>query len=116
MPVFIRSTTRTCHQTGPVRFGPRKVWTQAPAWDNEIMKREGGYVPLPATVGPLKRKALENLDRIAEETRGAGLNRVYRIGEGEPEIRIITFGHAFQAVASGLESLERPGPRSSSWA
>ena len=105
MPVFIRSTTRTCHQTGPVRFGPQKEWTQAPAWDNEIMKRDGGYVPLPATVGKLKRKALENLAKIEGEASGAGLNRTCKIGEGEPDIRIITFGHAFQAVVSGLETL-----------
>ena len=108
MPVFIRSTTRTCHQTGPVSFGPKKVWTKEPAWDNKLMKRDGGYVPLPATVGPLKRKALENLDRFADQAGDLGLNRVYRLGRGEPKIRIITFGHAFQAVVSGLETIGAP--------
>ena len=108
MPVFIRSTTRTCHQTGPVRFGPVREWTESPAWDNEIMKRDGGYIPLPATVGGLKRKALENLRKIGSEESALGLTRTYSLGQGDPAIRIITFGHCFQAVVSALETLEAP--------
>ena len=108
MPVFIRSTTRTCHQTGPVRFGPVREWTGEPAWDNEIMKRDGGYIPLPATVGGLKRKALENLRKIGSEKSALGLTRTYSLGQGDPAIRIITFGHCFQAVVSALETLEAP--------
>jgi len=107
-PVFIRATTRNCHQSGPVKIGPRRVWDKPPAWDNELMKKGGGYVPLPATVGPLKRKALENLARFTAKAGKAKVNRVVKVGRGEPDIRLITSGHAFQATISALEQIKVP--------
>jgi indolepyruvate ferredoxin oxidoreductase alpha subunit len=107
MPVFIRTTTRTCHQLGRVDFEPRKTWDKAPEWDNELMLRGGGYVPLPGTLDVLKTKALKRLKEAGEEMEKSGLNRVVRIGDGKPELRVITFGHCFQSLESALEHLGR---------
>jgi indolepyruvate ferredoxin oxidoreductase alpha subunit len=105
MPVFIRATTRTCHQTGPVKFGPRQRVTDPPVWNNERMTARGGYVPLPGTLLALKRKALENLRRFEQEVEAFGVNRVVRVGKGEPAAAIVTYGHPFQSVVSALEAL-----------
>ncbi len=105
MPVFIRATTRTCHQTGPVEFGPKRKREEAPHWDNDTMTRDGGYIPLPGTLFPMKRKALENLRKFQQEVEGSSINKVVRVGKGEPSMSIITSGHPFQAVVSALEAL-----------
>ncbi len=104
MPIFIRTTTRTCHQSGSVTFGPIQGTASSPRWDNELMKKDGGYVPLPATFPPLKKKALENLSRISEESDHSPLNRIVEFGS-DPKIHIITYGHPFQATESALEYL-----------
>jgi indolepyruvate ferredoxin oxidoreductase alpha subunit len=105
MPVFIRATTRTCHQTGQVEFGPKKRREEPPLWDNEAMKRDGGYIPLPGTLFPMKRKALENLRKFQQEVEGSSINKVVRVGKDDPSVSIITSGHPFQAVISALEIL-----------
>jgi indolepyruvate ferredoxin oxidoreductase, alpha subunit len=104
-PVFVRTTTRTCHQTGPVEFGPRKTFQSGLQWDNDIMKRDGGYIPLPGTFPPLKRKALQNLEKIRKEVESSGINNVVKIGDGPPSLKIITYGHPFQSTVSALEEL-----------
>jgi TPP-dependent indolepyruvate ferredoxin oxidoreductase alpha subunit len=105
MPFFIRSTTRTCHQMGKVEFAPCKTWDQAPEWDNELMLRDGGYVPLPGTLDVLKTKALKRLKLAGEEMEKSGLNQVVKIGKGDPALRVISFGHTFQALESALDHL-----------
>ncbi len=105
MPVFMRMTTRNCHQTGAVEFGPIRSEASPRIWDNEAMKAGGGYIPLPGTFGPMKRKALENLRKFSEHVAGSFLNRTVRIGTGEPRMGIITYGHPFQATVSALEAL-----------
>ena len=102
MPFFIRTSTRTCHQMGAVEFGPRKTWDRAPAWDNELMLRDGGYVPLPGTLDVLKDKALKRIGLAGKALEASGLNRVERIGGGQPDLRVITFGHTYQALESAL--------------
>lgn len=105
MPVFLRATTRTCHQTGLVEFGPKKKVETAPVWNNEAMRRGGGYIPLPGTLFPMKKKALENLRNFGREVEGSSINRVVRVGEGEPSVSFVTYGHPFQALVSALEAL-----------
>ena len=107
MPVFIRTTTRTCHQMGKVEFAPRQTWDKQPEWNNQLMLREGGYVPLPGTLDALKPKALKRLRQAGEQMENSGLNQVVKIGQGEPELRVITFGHTFQALQSALIHLDR---------
>lgn len=104
-PVFIRATTRNCHQTGPVTFGTKRSSSVELKWDNETMRRDGGYIPLPGTFPPMKRKALTKLFQIGEEFNSLGFNKTVRLGEDEPKIRIITYGHTFQATVSALEHL-----------
>lgn len=104
-PVFIRTTTRTCHQTGPVSLAPIEEPQAQPQWDNQMMQREGGYIPLPGTFPPMKRKALENLNKLKIELDNDEINQTVKIGAETPIIKIITFGHTFQAVVSALEHL-----------
>ncbi len=104
-PVFVRTTTRTCHQTGPVTLGEIDKTERPVKWDNHTLERDGGYIPLPGTFPPLKRKALENLARIREELDNDLINRIVKIGSEQPAIRIITYGHTFQSTVSALEHL-----------
>ena len=69
------------------------------------MRRDGGYIPLPGTFPPMKRKALEKLDQIGTEFNSLGFNKTVRFGLGEPRIRIITYGHTFQSTVSALDYL-----------
>lgn len=105
-PVFIRTTTRTCHQTGPVTLDPLNILEDQPVWDNQAMERDGGYIPLPGTFPPMKRKALENLQKIKLELDNDLVNRTVKVGIGNQATKIITFGHTFQAVVSALEYLK----------
>ncbi len=105
-PIFIRTTTRTCHQTGPVTLEATDKSSNEIKWDNQVMQRDGGYIPLPGTFPPLKRKALENIEKIRLELDNDLINRTVRIGVGHPEIRIVTYGHVFQATVSALEQLK----------
>ncbi|MFH0957432.1 MAG: thiamine pyrophosphate-dependent enzyme [Pseudomonadota bacterium] len=104
-PVFIRATTRNCHQTGSVIFGEMAEVSIPVNWDNDTMRRDGGYIPLPGTFPPMKRKALEKLAQIGAEFNSLGVNRTVRLGSGEPRIRIITYGHTFQSTVSALDYL-----------
>ena len=102
MPVCIRSTTRICHQTGMVKFGSIQKITTEPKFDPEL---HGGYIPLPSTLRPLREKSLNNMlkwQKIADE---GNLLQEIIIGEGEPQIGIITSGHSFAATLSALRIL-----------
>ncbi len=104
-PVFIRATTRNCHQIGPVTYGEKATSQIDVKWDNETMRRDGGYIPLPGTFPPMKRKALENLNKIGDEFEVLGFNKGFRIGNDDPKIKIITYGHTFQSTVSALNYL-----------
>ena len=69
------------------------------------MRRDGGYIPLPGTFLPMKRKALENLKKIGDEFEVLGFNKGSRIGTDDPKIKIITYGHTFQSTVSALNHL-----------
>lgn len=104
-PVFIRTTTRTCHQTGPVTLDDITSSKMDPKWDNQTMQRDGGYIPLPGTFPPLKRKALQNLQRIGSELDNELINKTVKVGSGSSQLKIITYGHTFQSTVSALEYL-----------
>ena len=102
MPVVIRSTTRICHQTGLVEYKKPKVVNIERGYDPN---REGGYVPLPATLKPLKTKSLRNLQKWEELANSGALLREEKVGEGEAKLGIITAGHAYAATKAALRIL-----------
>jgi indolepyruvate ferredoxin oxidoreductase alpha subunit len=102
MPVVIRSTTRICHQTGLVKFGAKKVLEIDRKFDPNL---EGGYIPLPGTLRPLREKSLTNLDKWSELANGGALLKEVIVGKGDPQVGIITSGHAYAATKSALRLL-----------
>lgn len=104
-PVFLRTTTRTCHQTGPVKLQNIDNTPAQVIWNNETMQREGGYIPLPGTFPPMKKKALENLERVRLELDTPHINQTIHVGDGKPQLRIITYGHTYQSTVSALTYL-----------
>ncbi len=102
MPVVVRSTTRICHQTGLVEYGPIKDIKIKTGYNPNL---EGGYVPLPATLKPLKTKALLNLQKWEDLANGGALLTEEKYGDGKPEIGIITAGHAYAATKAALRIL-----------
>ncbi|MGA8830892.1 MAG: hypothetical protein WB554_04745, partial [Desulfomonilaceae bacterium] len=104
-PVFIRATTRNCHQIGAVTFGEKTKSQVQVKWDNETMHRDGGYIPLPGTFLPMKRRALQNLVKIGNEFEELGINTKAQVENSQPKINIITYGHIFQSTVSALNHL-----------
>lgn len=102
MPVVVRSTTRICHQTGQVEYGPIKKPVIERGYDP---KREGGYVPLPSTIRPLKEKSLANLKKWEELANSGALLTEEKVGKEEAKLGIITSGHAYAATKAALRKL-----------
>ncbi|MHA1451819.1 MAG: thiamine pyrophosphate-dependent enzyme [Promethearchaeota archaeon] len=102
MPVVIRSTTRICHGTGLVKFGPKKTSKIERKFEPDL---EGGYIPLPGTLRPLRIKSLNNLDKWDKLANEGALLEEVKFGEEESQIGIITSGHAFAAALSALRIL-----------
>ena len=102
MPVVIRSTTRICHQTGVVKFGPKHISSIPRKFDPNL---EGGYIPLPATLAPLRRKSLENLEKWKTLANSGELLKEEVYGDKTPQLGIITSGHAYAALKSALRLL-----------
>ncbi len=72
-PVFLRLTTHICHQREVVHFG--SVDEKDADWSPRFDAENGPYVPIAATVFPLKRKALKKLDAIEEYAGTSGIKR-----------------------------------------
>lgn len=102
MPVVIRSTTRICHQTGLVEYGSINKLGEKTGYDPNL---EGGYVPLPATLKPLKAKSLQNLKKWEELAESGAFLREEKVGEKEPKIGLIASGHAYAATKAALRIL-----------
>ncbi|MBN1331206.1 MAG: 4Fe-4S binding protein [Candidatus Heimdallarchaeota archaeon] len=102
MPVVVRSTTRICHQTGLVKYGEIKNPQIERGYDPN---REGGYVPLPATLKPLKLKSLRNLKKWETLANEGALLTEEKIGKEESKIGIITSGHTYASTKSALRIL-----------
>ncbi len=102
MPVCIRSTTRICHQTGMVEFGEKSTRTITPKFDPEL---DGGYIPLPGTLRPLREKSLRNLKNWEKLANEGNLLHEERVGPDPPQIGIITSGHTYAATLSALRVL-----------
>ncbi|QEE17515.1 thiamine pyrophosphate-dependent enzyme [Promethearchaeum syntrophicum] len=102
MPVVIRSTTRICHQTGIVKFGVKNKTNIQRKFDPNL---EGGYIPLPATLAPLRRKSLKNLEKWKELADSGELLKEEIFGNQIPQIGFITSGHTYAALKSALRIL-----------
>jgi indolepyruvate ferredoxin oxidoreductase alpha subunit len=102
MPVVLRMTTRICHQTGLVKFGEKQKGTIKKGFDPKL---DGGYIPLPGTMRPLREKSLNNLKKWEELSNKGELLREEKVGEEEPQIGIITSGHTYAATRSALRTM-----------
>jgi indolepyruvate ferredoxin oxidoreductase alpha subunit len=102
MPVCIRSTTRICHQTGKVEYGSKKILDITPKFDPEL---EGGYIPLPGTLAPLREKSLRRLKQWEDLANSGKLISEEKLGDGPSKIAIITSGHTYAATLSALRVL-----------
>ena len=102
--VILRLTTHVCHAKERVSFG---------AWDEAPLDRKprfdpdaANYIPLAATVFPLKREALARLERLRLEFDHSSLNRIL---PGSSKRGIIVAGTARLSLADCLEGVsERP--------
>lgn len=102
MPIVLRLTTHVCHQKQKVRFG---AWSPAPLDETPRFDRAGGYVPLTATVHPLKRRSLARLSAFARDADSSPVNRLD--DNGNRERGIITAGLPYLAVLDALEETPR---------
>ncbi|NNK86084.1 MAG: 4Fe-4S binding protein [Desulfobacterales bacterium] len=100
MPVILRLTTHVCHAKEKVIFSG---W-EAPSMDNTPLfdaKKNGPYIPLTAEVFPKKRRALENLKIVEQDTSLLNLNRT--IDHKNRKRGIITMGLPFQSIMDVIE-------------
>jgi len=102
MPVVIRSTTRICHQTGIVNFGQKQETNIPRKFDPNL---EGGFIPLPSTLAPLRRKLFLNLEKWKKLANSGELLTEEIFGDETPQIGIITSGHTYAALKSALRIL-----------
>ncbi len=100
MPVILRLTTHVCHAREKVAFGPYPPRTvdDTPRFDVE----NGPYIPLAASVAPLKKRALENLAAVEKAAEESPLNRL--IDNNNRRIGIITMGLPFLSLMDVLET------------
>lgn len=94
-PVILRLTTHVCHARENVNFGalPETATDWTPRFDAE----KGPYIPIAASVFPLKKRALEKLDAWAEYGDKSALNALYP----SPEQGVKKLG----AISCGLPAL-----------
>ena len=101
--VILRLTTHVCHAKEKVNFEALPPAFPPPAWAFDP-EREN-YIPLAATVFPLKRRALERLAAIGRDPEALGTNFV----EGSGSRRgVITAGTAWLSLQDALEETQ-PG-------
>ncbi|MBI5744248.1 MAG: 4Fe-4S binding protein [Elusimicrobia bacterium] len=93
-PVLLRLTTHVCHAREKVNFGP--LPTAAPDWTPRFDAKAGPYVPITSAVFPLKKRALEKLDRWAAYVEKTPLNAVHNAAAG---------GRRLGAISAGLPAL-----------
>ena len=99
--VILRMTTHVCHAKEKVAFSalphaaPPTEWGFHPEREN--------YIPLAASVFPLKRRALERLSAIENDAEISGLTFVFGTGSRRG---IITAGTAYLSLLDVLETVD----------
>jgi len=100
MPVILRLTTHTCHQKELVSFDafePQHV-DNTPLFD----RSNGPYIPITASVFPMKRRALSRLNEVASDKFLKDLNVFIN---NNSKKGIITAGTTYLSVMDVLESV-----------
>jgi len=102
MPIILRLTTHVCHAKEKVEFQ---------GWKPQILDRtsrfdakNGPYVPIAADVFPLKRSALEKLEKIKTYADRSPLNQTF--DNNNKRRGIITMGLPFLSLMDVLEKTE----------
>jgi indolepyruvate ferredoxin oxidoreductase alpha subunit len=106
-PVCLRLTTHVCHAREVVQFGPADLgqYDWRPRFDVE----NGPYIPITADVVPMKRAALEKLERFGGLSDESRFNTVYSPnGSGAPESRRGVVSASIPAIAV-CENLRESG-------
>lgn len=109
MPVLLRLTTHVCHAREVVTVQPRPA--AAPDWTPRFDPRTNGpYVPITRSVFPMKRRALERLEKVREAAEAAACNAVLSPNGSKPVggKRLGIVGSALPAMAA-LEVLHDGG-------
>lgn len=104
MPVILRLTTHTCHQKEKVTFDS---WNASdPDNTPRFSSKDENYIPITSKVFPMKRRALERLDHLAEAHPFTDLDIVHNNGSKKG---IITFGTTYLSLMDVLDnSIENP--------
>jgi indolepyruvate ferredoxin oxidoreductase alpha subunit len=100
--VILRLTTHVCHAKERVFFADWKpqALDRAARFDPD----SSNYIPLAATVFPLKRRALERLEEVRESFEASTLNRI--VDHGNRSRAVIAAGTARLSLLDALESCE----------
>ena len=102
MPVFLRLTTHVCHARERVDFGPLPAGGEG--WESKFDPKNGPYVPVAATVFPLKEKALRKQDEFGRLMDVSAMNRLFPAASGPARLGIVSAGLpalcAVEAVAA----------------
>ncbi|OIO02366.1 MAG: indolepyruvate ferredoxin oxidoreductase [Elusimicrobia bacterium CG_4_10_14_0_2_um_filter_56_8] len=93
-PVFLRLTTHVCHAREKVQFG---ALPDQPAWVPRFKSENGPYVPIAASVFPLKQRALEKLEAWSDYGEKSAVNSVFKAS--------VPGAKRLGAIAAGLPAL-----------
>jgi len=97
--IMVRLTTHVCHAKEKVRFD---AWDPAPTDSGPIFDPDStNYIPLAATVFPMKRRALERLAAIESRLPSLGLDALF--DQGNADRGIIVAGLPFASVMDALD-------------
>lgn len=99
--VILRLTTHVCHAKEKIHF---EAWQPRPVDRRARFDPDAtNYIPIAASVFPMKRRALERLRSIEEGLPAMGLDRLIR--EGSQERGIIVAGLPYASVCDTLAEL-----------
>lgn len=105
-PVFLRLTTHVCHAREKVNFGSLPA---QPDWTPRFDAANGPYVPITATVFPLKKRALEKLDAWAAYGEKSVLNVLHKSPtQGAKRLGVIAAGLPALCVLEALRAAGAP--------
>lgn len=107
MVIMVRLTTHVCHAKEKVHFD---AWNPAPADSGPTFDPDStNYIPLAATVFPMKRRALARLAAIEARLPSLGLDTL--VDNRNADRGIIVAGLPFASVMDALDG-RTPGERS----
>ncbi|HAE22206.1 MAG TPA: indolepyruvate ferredoxin oxidoreductase [Spirochaetaceae bacterium] len=99
--VILRLTTHVCHAKERIRFD---AWHPKPVDDRPLFDPDSSnYIPIASAVFPMKRRALERLERLRLRLPLLGFDRV--VDHGNAKRGIITAGLPFASLMDALDSL-----------